>query len=142
MINNNLYSLRKINDMSQEDVAEKIGVSRQAVAKWEAGVTTPDIVNCIALAELFGVSLDDLVNYSQDKKGLPIPPRGKHVFGLVTLGEKGQLVIPKKARNIFDLNPGDKIVVLGDESQGLALAKADALLELYELLKMECDDDN
>ena len=42
-------------------------------------------------------------------------------------GEKGQIVIPKKARDIFDLHPGDQLLVLGDEQQGIALVKASQL---------------
>lgn len=53
MISGNLKDLRKQHKLSQEDVAEAIGVSRQAVAKWENGDTTPDIMNCVALARLF-----------------------------------------------------------------------------------------
>ncbi len=135
MIGHNLTSLRKLHRMSQEDVAEKIGVSRQAVAKWEAGVTTPDINNCIALAKLYQVSVDNLISYSEETNQIPIPPKGKHLFGIVTLGEKGQIVIPKKAREIFELKAGDKIVVLGDEEQGIALAKASTLMQFYEVLK-------
>lgn len=141
MIGHNLTSLRKLNRMSQEEVAEKIHVSRQAVAKWESGATTPDIANCIALATLYQVSIDDLVNYSEEAFRTPIPPKGKHIFGVVTLGEKGQIVIPKKAREIFHLEPGDKIVVLGDEAQGIALAKADIMVHFYETLKEAYHDD-
>ncbi|MBQ9195724.1 MAG: AbrB/MazE/SpoVT family DNA-binding domain-containing protein [Clostridia bacterium] len=54
-------------------------------------------------------------------------PDGKHIFGIVTIGDKGQIVIPKKARDIFDLHTGDQLLVLGDEAQGLALVKADIL---------------
>ena len=46
----NLTTLRQLNKFSQEEVAERIGVSRQAVAKWEAGQSVPDILNCDALA--------------------------------------------------------------------------------------------
>ena len=63
MISANLNTLRKQRGYSQEEVAEKIGVSRQAVAKWESGETMPDLDNTMALAELYGVSLDNLVNY-------------------------------------------------------------------------------
>ena len=62
MISANLNTLRKQRGYSQEEVAEKIGVSRQAVAKWESGETMPDLDNTMALAELYGVSLDNLVN--------------------------------------------------------------------------------
>lgn len=141
MINDNLVSLRKLNRMSQEEVAEKIGVSRQAVAKWESGATTPDINNCIGLATLYGVSMDDLVNYSGKTNPGLIPPKGKHIFGVVSLGEKGQIIIPKKAREIFNLTPGDKVVILGDEERGIALAKADLMMHFYESVKGEYDND-
>ena len=76
MISANLNTLRRQRGYSQEEVAEKIGVSRQAVAKWERGETVPDLDNTMALAELYGVSLDDLVNYQAKKEGLQIPPKG------------------------------------------------------------------
>ena len=56
-----LYSLRKGRGISQEELANVVGVSRQAVQKWEAGTSTPDIQNLSALADYFGVSLDYLV---------------------------------------------------------------------------------
>lgn len=86
----NLRYLRDKNRLTQEDVAEKIGVSRQAVAKWENGESLPDIINCEALADLYDVSLNDLVRYNSEKEGFPIPPKNKHIFGVVTIGERGQ----------------------------------------------------
>lgn len=62
MFKDNLTQLRKMRRMTQEDVAEKLCVTRQAVAKWEAGETVPDLDKCRLLAELFEVSLDDLAN--------------------------------------------------------------------------------
>ena len=103
MFHSNLIQLRKINHMSQEELAEKVNVSRQTLSKWETGESLPDIEKCRVLAELFGVTLDDLVNYETDACGLSVPPKGKHAFGLVTVGEKGQIVIPAKARKIFDI---------------------------------------
>lgn len=129
MISMNLISLRKKNNLTQEDVAEKIGVSRQAVAKWEKGESVPDMYNCIALAKLFDVTIDDLVQYSEKDSGMPLPPKGKHFFGSVTVGERGQIVIPKRAREIFHINPGDKVVILGDEDRGLAIAPQKTLME-------------
>lgn len=130
MISVNLQHLRKLNGFSQEEVAEKIGVSRQAVAKWESGETVPDLTNSIALAELYHVMLDDLVKFEAQKEGFPIPPKGKHIFGTVTVGDRGQIVIPKKARDIFHITPGDSLMVLGDEEQGIALAKAEQFMQL------------
>ncbi len=136
MFNENLVQLRKLNQMTQEDVAEKVGVSRQAVAKWESGETSPDINSCVVLAEIFGVSLDDLVNWQNDENlGLSAPPKGKHLFGIVTVGDKGQIVIPAKARKIFNINPGEKVVVLGDEGQGIAIVKAQDFLNLANMIK-------
>ncbi len=136
MFNENLVQLRKLNQMTQEDVAEKVGVSRQAVAKWESGETSPDINSCVVLAEIFGVSLDDLVNWQNDENlGLGAPPKGKHLFGIVTVGDKGQIVIPAKARKIFNINPGEKVVVLGDEGQGIAIVKAQDFLNLANMIR-------
>ena len=130
MLSENLYNLRKLHKLSQEQVADRLGVSRQAVAKWETGETAPDIHNCVALARLYDVSMDDLVNYDSAGSDMMIPPRGKHLFGVVTVGDKGQIVIPKQARKIFHIEAGDHLLVLGDEAQGIAMVKADEMLSL------------
>ena len=136
MFRDNLIHLRKMKKMTQEGIAEKVGVTRQAVAKWEAGETVPDLEKCRLLAELFGVSLDDLANYEpEENMGLSLPPKGKHLFGVVTVGEKGQIVIPAKARKVFDISAGDRVVILGDEEQGLAIIKSERFLELAEVAK-------
>lgn len=136
MFNENLIRLRKIHNYTQEDIAERVGVTRQSVAKWEAGDTIPDLDKCKILAELFEVSLDDLANYeSESNMGLPVPPKGKHLFGMVTVGDKGQIVIPAKARKLFDISAGDQLVVLGDETQGLAVLKSDRLLSLADAIR-------
>ena len=64
---NRFKIFRKQNNLTQEDIAEKLGVSRQAVAKWERGETQPDVESCIKLADLYGVSLDMLVRDISDK---------------------------------------------------------------------------
>lgn len=132
MLSENIQTLRKINEMSQEQVAESLGVSRQAVAKWESGEAQPDLAKCSALAKLFDVTLDELVNYdSKEAQGIPIGPKGKYMFGMVTVGDKGQIVIPAKARKIFDIKTGDKLIVLGDIEQGLAMVKADFITDFF-----------
>ena len=136
MFSENLVRLRKLRQMTQEDIAEAVGVSRQAVAKWESGDTIPDIEKCRLLAELFEVSLDDLANYESDSNlGLEVPPKGKHLFGLVTVGDKGQIVIPAKARKVFDISSGDQLVVLGDEAQGMAIMRAEDFMNMANLIK-------
>lgn len=118
----NLKKLRKSARLTQEAVAERLNVSRQSVAKWESGESLPDIDNCIALARLYNVTLDDLVTYAknpdQEKK-----PAGKHIFGVAKINEKGQITLPEKACRVFDLKPGDKLLLLGDEAQGIAMCK-------------------
>lgn len=121
MFKDNLIDLRKMNDMSQEKLAEKLQISRQTVSKYETGESVPDIDKCKQIAEIFNVSLDDLVNYDKETDGLGVPPKGKHMFGIVKVGDKGQIVIPAKARKVFDINPGDRLIVLGDEAQGIAI---------------------
>lgn len=136
MFKDNLIQLRKLRQLTQENIAEKVGVSRQAVAKWESGETVPDLDKCRIIADLFGVSLDDLANYEPDQHmGLGVPPKGKHIFGVVTVGDKGQVVIPAKARRIFSISPGDQLVVLGDEAQGLALQKSSDFLYMVDLIQ-------
>lgn len=61
-----LYELRKKTGLSQDELAEKIGVSRQTISKWERGEALPDTENLIALAKLYNVTLDDIVNYKED----------------------------------------------------------------------------
>lgn len=134
MINMNLAALRKQYGLTQEEVAEKINVSRQAIAKWEKGESVPDINNCTALARLFQVSLDDLVNYSEKDTGLPIPPKGKHFFGSVTVGERGQIVIPKKAREVFRIEAGDQLLMFGDEEKGIGIVPKLALQEIMSVV--------
>lgn len=59
--NNKLYDLRKKKGLSQEELASRLNVSRQTVSKWEVGESAPDMENLVALSELFGISLDELV---------------------------------------------------------------------------------
>lgn len=64
-------------------------------------------------------------------------PKGKHIFGMVTVGKKGQIVIPKKARAIFNINPGDQLMVVGDESSGLAIITSSELTKVFNGIMRE-----
>ncbi len=126
MLKDNLIMLRKLNGYSQEQIAEKIDISRQAYAKWESGATIPDIDKAMCLADVYGVTLDSLVKTeTADGVGMiPPAPKGKNIWGSVTLGERGQIVIPKAARDIFGLSGGDRLIVVSDE-HGFALIPAE-----------------
>lgn len=65
---NNLFNARKKKGLSQEDVAEKLGVSRQTISKWETDETLPDIRQSKKLATLYGLSLDELIEYDIDER--------------------------------------------------------------------------
>lgn len=78
--NNRLYQLRKQKGLSQEELANRLNVSRQTVAKWEVGDSTPDMEKLIAMSDLFGVSLDNLV---MGKEEAQIPAAGKSEFAAV-----------------------------------------------------------
>ena len=78
MFKDNLVSLRKMHGFSQDELSEKIGVSRQTLSKYETGESLPDIEKCKLLAEVLDVSLDDLVNYDRENSnnlGLGVPPK-------------------------------------------------------------------
>lgn len=73
---------------------------------------------------------------------MAINKEGKHLFGLVKVGERGQIVIPKKARELFGLKAGDSMMVLGDESSqfpGIALIKNDIYVALIERIVATSD---
>lgn len=136
MFQENLMILRKLHNISQEELAEKVGISRQTLSKYETGESLPDIEKTKAIADVFGVSLDDLINYNPtENEGLRIPPKGKHMFGMVKVGDKGQIVIPARARKIFDIQPGDNLIVLGDEGQGIAIIKEKGLMDLLNMAR-------
>ena len=114
-ISENILTFRRENGLSQEALAEKIGVSRQTVAKWESGESTPDLALAAELAAVFGISIDRLAGKQANG--------GKYVFGAVRVGECGQIIVPKKCREVFGLQPGDYLMVLGDIDRGIAMVK-------------------
>ena len=125
MLKDNLIMLRKMNGYSQEEIAEKIGISRQAYAKWESGATVPDIEKSCLLAKVYGTTVDSLIStVSVEGIGvLPPAPMGKNIWGSVTVNDRGQIVIPKGARELFDITAGTRLIV-GTDEHGIALIPA------------------
>ena len=136
MLKENLISLRKLRAVSQEEVAFAAGVSRQAYAKWEKGEALPDIERCRALSEYYGITIDALIENPKEFSGRPLAPapKGKHIFGMVTVNDRGQVVVPQKARELFSLKSGSRLVVLADEEEGLALIPAESFEQKMELI--------
>lgn len=71
-LGNNLFNARKKKGVSQENTAEKLGVSRQTISKWETDETLPDICQAKKLSTLYGLSLDELIEYNIDEKKFKI----------------------------------------------------------------------
>ena len=73
-------------------------------------------------------------------------PKGHYIFGTAKVGERGQMIIPKEARKIFDIKAGDTLIVLGDEKWGLAVTKADVLekhaMNVFQKISEEQTDEN
>jgi len=130
MLKENLVMLRKLHGYSQEEIAEKIGISRQAYAKWEKGSTIPDVEKCGLLAELYGTTVDSLIKTeTADGIGtIPPAPKGKNIWGSVTINDRGQIVVPKGARDKFGLAAGQRLIVASDEA-GIALIPAETFEE-------------
>lgn len=136
MIGMNIRVLRKKNKLSQEIVAEKVHVSRQTVAKWENEEALPDIDKCKMLADIFQVTLDQLSGDMSEEEIEHLGPKGKQFFGVVKVGERGQIVIPKQARDMYQIHAGDKLVVLGEDvTKGIAILKTDGFLEFADMIR-------
>ena len=67
-LGNNLFEARKKSGLSQDKVAEKLGITRQTISKWETNETTPDIYQAKKLAKLYNLSLDELIEFDCDLK--------------------------------------------------------------------------
>ena len=136
MLRDNLLMLRSIHGYSQEEIAGKIGISRQAYAKWESGATVPDIEKSARLAQVYGTTVDGLLATEKTDGGRMIPPspKGKNIWGTVTLNERGQIVIPKAARDHFGLAAGQRLVLLSDDDEGFALVPAEVFERKLDLI--------
>lgn len=123
-IADNLKVLRYKSGYTLEALAEIISVSRQSVAKWEAGDSVPDIVNCVKLASLYKISLDELVNMSlKDVISNEFVPEDGRICGVLEILPENTLHIPDTIMEMFSMHCGDKILLLADKKQGIALVK-------------------
>ncbi|MBQ6585438.1 MAG: helix-turn-helix domain-containing protein [Coriobacteriales bacterium] len=136
MLKDNLLMLRNIHGFSQEEVAQRIGISRQAYAKWESGATIPDVEKCSRLAQLYETTVDELLKTEtyDDGRILPPAPKGKNLWGTVTMNERGQIVIPKVARDHFGLVAGHRLLLMSDDNEGFALVPVEFFEKKLALL--------
>lgn len=115
----------------QESPTEKLyrGIAGPRATK---GFPVQKILNMINRTNIISVKSTKCKKEEEDLVSDMIAPRTektKHIFGSVKVGERGQIVIPKEAREIFNIKQGDILLVLGDVERGIALVKADAIRE-------------
>jgi len=119
----NLRYLRAKRGGSLEALAETVGVSRQAAAKWESGETFPDLPNCVKLAGLFQVTLDELVLEPLRTRRAQAGGPKDQTMGLVTVSDVGQVRIPAEVLDMFGIRAGENVLLLADRARGIALMK-------------------
>lgn len=110
----NIFSLRTARNMSQDDLAEKLEVSRQSVSKWETGQSTPDLYKIIRLSDLFGVTVDDLVRGGE----APQPPEPSQP-------QEPQVIYVHQRRELTET-----------QTAGVVLAVAGAILAVIGLISI------
>lgn len=99
--NNRLYQLRKQKGLSQEELANRLNVSRQTISKWEVGDSTPDMEKLIAMSDLFDVSLDNLIMGKDDTPQAPTTTQSElaNVLNEKVLTPKNK----KKAKSVLKI---------------------------------------
>ena len=123
-IADNLNLMRQKRDNSLEALAEIISVSRQTIAKWEMGDSYPDLMNCMKLASLYKISLDELVNKPmREIQNSDFLSLDNKIGGVIDVSEEGTIRIPDTVLEMFDIHPGEKVLLLADKKQGIALIK-------------------
>ena len=123
-ISDNLKLLRYKNGYTLEAIAEIISVSRQSVSKWESGDSLPDIVNCVKLASLYKISLDELVNRPLKRViDNDFATQEDRICGVLDISDDSTIRIPDSVMDMFDIKCGDKVLLLADRKQGIALVK-------------------
>lgn len=115
-----IFSLRTARSMSQDDLAEKLEVSRQSVSKWETGQSTPDLYKIIRLSDLFGVTVDDLVRGGE----APQPP------------EPSQPQEPQEQPQPQVIYVHQRRELTGTQTAGVVLAVAGTILAVIGLISI------
>lgn len=148
---NNLYELRRRASLSQEEFAEKLGVSRQAVSKWERGEAYPDTENLIVISEMFGVTIDELLrseNIGADNKNEKAeesnneePTDGAfrvNVGDKVSLNLSGAITVDDDDTKVkIDLDKGDILVDDEDGQVKVNLGKSGILVNTDDGVKVK-----
>lgn len=120
-MNVKLKEMRQLAKLTQEQLAEKMNVSRQSVAKWENGESVPDIAKCCELAKIFNMEIEDIASMFIQNYDTGLPhPKNRYLFGVSRIVDN-KIILPEEALKVFELKNGDDLIVLGDITQGIAL---------------------
>lgn len=123
-IADNLRILRHEKGYTLEALAEIISVSRQTVAKWEAGDSYPDLVNSTKLAALYKITLDELVNAPmKEMLASDYDMKDDKICGITEVADDNSIVLPQEIMDMFSMHPREKVLLLADKSQGIAILK-------------------
>ncbi len=137
MIANRLVELRKKNGYSQEALAEKLGLSRQAVSKWERAEASPDTDNLISLAKLYNISLDELLSTDEKEEDIAKATKEKEEEKGKESPRKGSSYINDDGIYIQD-NDGSSISISSD---GIYMKDGDDALNISSKFLKEREDD-
>ena len=123
-ITDNLILMRHKHGYTMEALAEIISVSRQTIAKWESGESYPDITNCMKLASLYKITLDELVYKPlREAQAEEFATDGNKICGVLDIGEDNSITLPEPLMEMFDLQAGGKVLLLADRREGIAIVK-------------------
>lgn len=126
-----LKSIRRQTGMSQEQLAEKLGVSRQAVTKWETDAGIPDIENLMAISSLFDISIDELLSNGKGRKA-----QTEFLFESVT-----EYDIDEPKRYDMKLGAADRLVINGYDGEKLRVRLASNTISTIKSdFKVKIDD--
>ncbi len=139
-LGNSLFQARKKCGLSQEDVAEKLGVSRQTVSKWETDETVPDIRQSKKMAVLYHVSLDELIDFDIDFKEIQdtiakISEKVEEKINWTNAWGQKYPILLQYQENVNITNYAYRINVMLDElKQEYNFSEQDAMLVLKDIL--------
>lgn len=125
MLGERLVALRKLNRYSLNEIAKKLGITRQTIAKWENNETLPDILKARELAQIYKIPLDELINFEEQNKEPASTEKDRYIFETVTVNLNGEITLPKDALEVFQIKAGDEFLLLGDIERGFELLYTD-----------------
>lgn len=144
MLGKKISFYRSVRNYRIEDLAAVLGVTRQAVMKWEAGKSVPDVLTMKKIADYLSVPLEKFLEETEEKTGdvemkkmvskeqnIELGPVEKYYFGKVTVGANGQIKIPEEAMKKFGVKTGDRMLLLGDLERGFEIIYEDILWSGY-----------